>query len=136
MAEFVAVLSFNARSREPIAMNLIRITVAALVLAIFPLHGFARGSGSHTSGGSSSHRSGSSAAVGVARDAHGRIERSEKAKDDFKHSNPCPSTGKSSGACPGYVIDHVVPLKRGGPDSPENMQWQTTEDAKAKDKIE
>jgi hypothetical protein len=34
------------------------------------------------------------------------------------------------------VIDHVVPLKRGGEDAPENMQWQTIEDAKAKDKIE
>jgi hypothetical protein len=34
------------------------------------------------------------------------------------------------------VIDHVVPLKRGGADAPNNMQWQTTRDAKAKDKIE
>jgi hypothetical protein len=34
------------------------------------------------------------------------------------------------------MIDHVVPLKRGGPDAPENMQWQTREDAKAKDKVE
>jgi hypothetical protein len=30
----------------------------------------------------------------------------------------------------------IVPLKRGGADSPENMQWQTLADAKAKDKIE
>ena len=37
---------------------------------------------------------------------------------------------------PGYVIDHVVLLKRGGPDDPSNMQWQTTAAAKAKDKIE
>ena len=26
---------------------------------------------------------------------------------------------------PGYVVDHVKPLKRGGSDSPSNMQWQT-----------
>jgi hypothetical protein len=39
-----------------------------------------------------------------------------------------PATGLSTGACPGYVIDHVVPLKRGGADSPENMQWQTIEE--------
>jgi len=54
----------------------------------------------------------------------------------FQASHPCPSTGRSSGACPGYVKDHIVPLKRGGADKPENMQWQTTEAAKAKDKIE
>jgi hypothetical protein len=34
------------------------------------------------------------------------------------------------------VVDHVVPLKRGGADRPENMQWQTKADAKAKDKWE
>jgi hypothetical protein len=33
-------------------------------------------------------------------------------------------------------VDHRVPLKRGGSDSPSNMQWQTTRDAKAKDKFE
>ena len=32
------------------------------------------------------------------------------------------------------MIDHVIPLKRGGPDSPDNMQWQTREAAKAKDR--
>jgi hypothetical protein len=41
-----------------------------------------------------------------------------------------------SGACKGYVVDHIVPLKRGGADDPSNMQWQTTAAAKAKDKIE
>jgi hypothetical protein len=34
------------------------------------------------------------------------------------------------------VVDHVNPLKRGGTDSPSNMQWQTKEAAKAKDKSE
>jgi hypothetical protein len=29
-----------------------------------------------------------------------------------------------------------VPLKRGGADSPSNMQWQTQAAAKAKDKVE
>lgn len=81
------------------------------------------------------HRS-HSAAVGVQRDKNGRIERSQQAKNDFKLSHPCPSTGSSRGGCPGYVIDHVVPLKRGGADAPHNMQWQTVEQAKAKDKVE
>lgn len=34
------------------------------------------------------------------------------------------------------VVDHIIPLKRGGSDAPSNMQWQTIEAAKAKDKIE
>jgi hypothetical protein len=76
------------------------------------------------------------AAQGVARDSHGRIARSEKAKDDFKHSHPCPSTGKGSGACPGYVIDHVQALKHGGADRPNNMQWETVQQAKIKDRTE
>jgi hypothetical protein len=86
-----------------------------------------------TNGHSSSH---SKAATGVTRDSHGKIARSQRAKDDFKKSHPCPSTGKTSGACSGYIIDHVQALKRGGADSPSNMQWQTTAAAKSKDKWE
>ena len=76
------------------------------------------------------------ASPGLQRDAHGRIARSAKARDSFRHAHPCPATGKPRGRCPGYVIDHVVPLKRGGADSPANMQWQTTAEAKAKDRTE
>jgi hypothetical protein len=75
-------------------------------------------------------------AAGVQREAGGKIQRSAKAKADFKKGHPCPATGKRSGACPGYVVDHVQPLKRGGQDAPENMQWQTTAAARAKDKSE
>jgi 5-methylcytosine-specific restriction endonuclease McrA len=52
----------------------------------------------------------------------------------FERTHPCPSTGRTNGSCPGYVIDHVVPLKRGGADTPANMQWQSKAAAKAKDK--
>jgi 5-methylcytosine-specific restriction endonuclease McrA len=75
-------------------------------------------------------------ASAITRDKHGRIKRSAAAKNAFKHQQPCPSTGRSSGACPGYVIDHLKPLECGGADSPSNMQWQTTADGKAKDKTE
>jgi hypothetical protein len=70
------------------------------------------------------------------RDKHGKIKSSKAARDAFMHSHPCPSTGKKSGACPGYVLDHVKPLKQGGADDPSNMQWQTKAAAKAKDKWE
>ena len=53
----------------------------------------------------------------------------------FQHQHACPSTGRTSGACPGYLVDHVVALKRSGADRPSNMQCQT-EAAKAKDKVE
>jgi hypothetical protein len=71
-----------------------------------------------------------SSASGVQRDSHGRIKRSESAKRDFMRM-----TGYLHGR-PGYVVDHVVPLKRGGCDCPSNMQWQTIQEAKAKDKWE
>jgi hypothetical protein len=71
-----------------------------------------------------------------ARNAWGRIKRNPEARRAFQKSNPCPSTGKRSGGCSGYVVDHVKPLKRGGADAPSNMQWQTKADAKAKDRIE
>lgn len=54
----------------------------------------------------------------------------------FKREHHCPSTGKAKGRCPGWIVDHIVPLCAGGADKPENMQWQTVEDAKAKDKLE
>jgi hypothetical protein len=69
----------------------------------------------------------------VKRDSHGRIARSEAAKHSFEKSHPCPSTGRSGGHCPGYVVDHIKPLACGGADAPSNMQWQTEAEGKAKD---
>ncbi len=62
--------------------------------------------------------------------------RSSKARRDFQRDNPCPANGRTSGACPGYVVDHVEPIKRGGADHPSNMQWQDRDSAKAKDRWE
>lgn len=69
-------------------------------------------------------------------DSRGRIKRSAAARDEFKHSNPCPAIGRTSGSCPGYVIDYVHALEHGGSVMPRNMQWQNKGAAKAKDRIE
>jgi hypothetical protein len=57
-------------------------------------------------------------------------------KHEFQRQHSCPSTGRTTGACPGYVRDHIRALACGGPDAVSNMQWQTTADAKAKDRWE
>jgi hypothetical protein len=54
----------------------------------------------------------------------------------FVKEHPCPSTHKTRGACPGYVVDHIKPLCAGGPDRPSNMQWQGVEESKSKDRLE
>ncbi len=148
--------------RSPI-MRGMKVSTILLVVAMVASsgHGGSHYCGSHYSGGSSSHSSsshhsgnyhgrsyapGSSfhgyhasgshhdatdrAAVGVERDSHGRIKRSEEAKREFMRQSGHPH------GWPGHVVDHVIPLKRGGADTPSNMQWQTIEEAKAKDKWE
>jgi hypothetical protein len=107
--------------------------IAILIIAALPQIAAARSS-SHSSHASTHHSK--SKCSSCARDSHGKIKRSPEAKHAFQRSHPCPSTGRTSGACPGYVIDHVQPLKRGGADAPSNMQWQTVAAAKAKDKVE
>lgn len=55
----------------------------------------------------------------------------------FKVSHVCPATHKKGNfPCPGYVVDHVIPLCKNGPDTVANMQWQTIAEGKAKDKWE
>jgi hypothetical protein len=63
-------------------------------------------------------------------------ERDPHQRAAFVKKHPCPATGKSRGACPGYVVDHIKPLCAGGADRPSNMQWQTRQEAKIKDRRE
>lgn len=58
--------------------------------------------------------------------------RSPRARAEFVRQHPCPATGKKHGACPGYQVDHRMPLKCGGADAPHNMQWLTVAQHKAK----
>jgi hypothetical protein len=68
--------------------------------------------------------------------ASAKEPQSASVKREFQLTHRCPATGLRSGAYPGYVKDHVRALKYGGPDAVSKMQWQTTADAKAKDKWE
>ena len=62
--------------------------------------------------------------------------RNTTARRHFVQTHPCPATRRPSGPCPGWVVDHVIPLRRGGADDPRNMQWQTIAAARAKDRTE
>ena len=104
---------------------------AALIL---PISASANGGGAHRSYSTGTHRH--APAAGVTSNLHGHIARNPHAKEEFRRSHPCPATGKKYGACPGWVVDHVQALKHGGADDSSNMQWQTTAQAKAKDRIE
>jgi hypothetical protein len=51
------------------------------------------------------------------------IDRSQAEVRAFRAENPCPATGRRSGPCKGWAVDHVKPLCAGGEDKPANMQW-------------
>ena len=66
------------------------------------------------------------------------VKRSSTMVRVFRASHPCPGTGVLQRSCPGYVVDHIVPLCALGPagDVMANMQWQAVAEAKAKDRQE
>jgi len=65
-------------------------------------------------------------------DVDAREPRSKSVRAKFQRSNPCPSTANARGACPGYQVDHIRPLHRGGADATHNMQWLTIEQHREK----
>jgi hypothetical protein len=56
----------------------------------------------------------------------------------FRKAHPCPATGASTGPCPGWVVDHQIPLCLTGPqgDALFNLHWQASQTAKEKDRLE
>ncbi len=77
--------------------------------------------------------------IAIAVSAPTETHRSHDLPREFMLHHPCPGgpdMGHTHGRCRGYVRDHIIPLCKNGPDTIENLQWQTVEDAKAKDKWE
>jgi hypothetical protein len=72
----------------------------------------------------------------IARDSSGKIARNPSLIRQFKATQPCPATGKVQKSCPGYVVDHILPLCAYGLDRFPNLQWQSVADSKAKDVLE
>lgn len=61
------------------------------------------------------------------RTADGSILRRADVLREFKRLYPCPSTGRATGPCPGWNIDHTIPLACGGCDSIPNLSWLPVE---------
>lgn len=60
------------------------------------------------------------------------VARSPAEVRAFRAEHPCPATGRRSGACPGWQVDHIRPLCAGGLDRPSNMQWIAVDDHRFK----
>lgn len=61
---------------------------------------------------------------------HVPVDRNPKAVREFQRQTGYPKGRR------GYVVDHVCPLACGGADTPANMQWQTYEESRKKDRTE
>lgn len=72
------------------------------------------------------------AAAFLAVPAEARTPRDQAQVRAFRNENPCPVTGRTRGACPGWHVDHIIALCAGGEDHPRNMQWITKEDHRFK----
>ena len=118
-----------------------RISFVALIIALlwpFDLPAQKRSSSKSSKSSSTVHikqtktAKSSSAAPrkSTVRDKNGRIKRSAAARNEFMKQTGYPKGRK------GYVVDHIVPLECGGADIPSNMQWQTVQEAKIKDRTE
>lgn len=60
------------------------------------------------------------------RNAKGEIVRRADVLREFRKLYPCPATGQATGACPGWAINHTIPLASGGCDGISNLDWMPT----------
>ncbi len=113
-----------------------RLLAVELAFALFmtAFASTARGGG-HTGGGrASAGPGGKGGSSGFGCPSGGRAHSSGSSiheldayrRDAFQRRNPCPSTGKTYGQCPGYVVRDVAPEQRGGA---WTMRWMTVEEA-------
>lgn len=75
------------------------------------------------------------------RDQSGTIIRSYKVYTAFRKLHLCPSTNLPTGSCPGWQVDHVIPLASCGCDILSNLQWlpieiKTCKESYCKDRFE
>src|SRR5262245_39744217 len=96
-----------------------KTTVFAFLLLLAPL-AYAK---SRSSSSNTPHHS-------VRMERNENVKRSLSARAAFMHENPCPSTGRTQGKSPGWVVAYILPPACGGADSPSNMLWRTVEAAK------
>lgn len=54
----------------------------------------------------------------------------------FRKTHACPATNLFTGACKGWVVDHVRPLCFSGADHPDNMTWEEQKVSYLKDAFE
>lgn len=57
------------------------------------------------------------------RDINGVIIRNSSVIKAYRRVHPCPSTLLFSDSCPGWSINHIIPLACGGCDSVSNLVW-------------
>jgi hypothetical protein len=62
--------------------------------------------------------------------------RSRAVRAEFVRLNPCPATGATRGACPGWQVDHREALICGGRDELGNLQWLTVAEHREKTRVE
>lgn len=60
------------------------------------------------------------------RDVNGKLIRRSDVLTAFKRIHPCPSTGLTTGTCPGWQMNHIIPLACGGLDGVSNLAWIPT----------
>lgn len=70
------------------------------------------------------------------RNVDGTIRRRADVIAAFRKVHRCPSTGRYTGACPNYAINHVYPLACGGADAVWNMVWMRNDIKAQVDRIE